>query len=232
MKHLIIILTFSFVLTSCRAQNNYFEPTGIIDKTAEYAADGESWVSLKNKESIDGYTRIGDSIFGGEIACNIEPLKGIDVDTFKILPGTKHAKDKNKVYYPISIGCVDYIDCGVCYYGEIIMAGANPESFEYLGKEYATDGKNVYFRGELIKVADGQTFKVVSGPEYFYFATDKNYVFKHNEIFQSADPKTFYYDKTDKRNIVQEYDHKFIIADKNKVWEFIPPDTLNEIKKK
>jgi len=228
MKKLIIILIFSISLTNCRGQNRYFKPTGIVDKTAEYE---KSWVSLKEKESIDGYTRIGDSIFGGEIACNIEPLKGIDIETFIILAGTKYAKDKNNVYYPIGVGCIDYEDCGVCYFSEIIMERASPESFKYLGKEYATDGQNVYFRGELMPNADGKTFKVINGPEFFFFATDKNYVYKHNDIFNNADSKTFYYDKTDKRNIVREYEHRFIIGDRNKEWEFIPPNTINEIKK-
>jgi len=186
MKHLIIILTFTFFLTSCRGQNKYFEPTGIVDKTAEYE---KSWVSLKDKESIDGYTRIGDSIFGGEIACNIEPLKGIDIETFVVLAGTSYAKDKSNVYYPISVDCIDYEDCGVCYFSKIVIERANPENFKYLGKEYATDGKNVYFRGELIPDADGETFKVINGPEFFFFATDKNYVFKHNEKFGIADSK-------------------------------------------
>ena len=231
MKHLIIIFTFSFFFTSCLGQNHYFEPTGIIDKTEIYAKDIPNWTSLKDKESVDGYTRIGDSIFGGEIACNIEPLKGIDIETFKVLAGTSYAKDKNNVYYPISIGCVDYEDCGVCYFSEIKLVNANPKRFEYLGKEYASDGKNVYFRGELLIEADGETFKVINGPEFFFFATDKNHVYKHNKTFEIADSKTFYYDKIDKRNIVQEYEHKFIIGDKNKEWEFIPPNTIKEIKK-
>ena len=231
MKNLIVILTFIIFLTSCRVQNKYFEPTGIVDKTEEYSKNEKIWISLKDKQSVDGYTRIGDSIFGGEIACNVEPLKGIDIKTFKVLAGTNYAKDKNNVYYPLEQPCIDYEDCGVCYYAKIIMENATPENFEYLGKEYATDGKNVYFRGELIPNADGETFKIINGPKFFYFAVDKNNVFKHNRIFKEADSETFYYDSNDKRNIVREYEHKFIIGDKNKEWEFIPPNTINEIKK-
>lgn len=231
MKNLINIFIFTFFLVSCKTQNRYFEPIGIINKTDIYIKKNQSWTSLKNKERIDGYTRIGDSIFGGEIACNVEALKGIDVETFKVLAGTNFAKDKLNVYYPIQIDCIDYVDCGVCYFSKIIIKGANPEIFKYLGKEYATSGKNVYFRGELIANADGETFKIINGPEFFFFAIDKNHVFKHNKIFENADPKTFYFDKTDKRNVVQEYDHKYIIGDKNKVWEFIPPNTINEINK-
>ena len=110
---------------------------------------------------------------------------------------------------------------------KIIIENANPETFKYLEKEYATDGKNVYFRGELIKGADGKTFKVISGPEYFYFATDKDHVYKHDWVFKEADSKTFYFYKNDKKN--NEY--RFIIGDKDKKWEFIPPNTINEIGK-
>src|SRR5690554_1381899 len=134
--------------------------------------------------------------------------------------------------YPLEQPCIDYVDCGVCYYGKIIMESANPERFKYLEKEYATDGKNVYFRGELITDADGETFKVINGPEFFFFAVDKNNVYKHKWIFKDADSGTFYFDATDDRNIINEYEYKFIIGDKSKEWEFIPPNTINEIKKK
>jgi hypothetical protein len=226
-----IFALFLLTLTSCSGQSKYFEPKGIIDKTKELV-DKKIWTSLNDKERIDGYTRIGDSIFGGEIACNIKPLKNIDTKSFKVLPGTQYAKDANHVYYPIETNCIDYTDCGVCYYSKIILENANPASFEYLGKDYATDGKLVFFRGQLLQGADGATFKVIDGPEYFYFATDKNHVYKHDKIFNDADPATFYYDKTDPRNRVSEYDNKYIIGDKNNKWEYIPPDQIKKIAKK
>jgi hypothetical protein len=136
-------------MTSCKQE--YYKPEGIIDQTATFVAQKKQWTSLKNKERVDGYTRIGDAIFGGEISCNVKPLKDIDVETFQVLPGTKYAKDKNHVYYPIAIICRDYSDCGVCYYSDIIVPDAAVDTFRYLGNEYATDGKNVYFRGELTK---------------------------------------------------------------------------------
>lgn len=92
--------------------------------------------------------------------------------------------------------------------------------------------KMFFFRGKLIENADGASFKVIDGPNYFYFATDKINVYKHSEIFKDADVETFYYDKKDKRNIVSEYENKFIIADKNKKWEFIPPNSIIEVERK
>jgi len=228
-----IRLTYIFALyllirTSCVGQKKYFQPTGIIDRTEEFFGKN-IWVSLNDKERIDGYTRIGDSIFGGEIACNVEPLKNIDTKTFQVLAGTQYAKDKNNVYYPLEIPCIDVIDCGVCFYGRVIVEDANPLDFRYLDKGYATDGKLVFFRGELLKDADGVTFKVIEGPEYFFFATDKNKVYKQNKVFRDADPSTFYYDVTDPRNRISEYDNRYIIGDKNNKWEFIPPDKIKKI---
>jgi hypothetical protein len=231
-KQTYIVLILSLFFVNCNGQNKYFEPSGIVDKTEQYNSDSRQWKSLNDKERVDGYTRIGDSIFGGEIACNIEPLKELDLESFKVLAGTKYAKDKKHVYYPIEVSCVDYADCGVCYYAKIIVENANPSTFKYLGKEYATDGKNVYFRAELIKRADGKTFKIIDGPEFFYFATDKNNVYKHNSVFKNADPSTFYFDKDDKRTINKEYEHKYIIGDKDNEWMYIPPDSIKKVKKK
>lgn len=218
-------------LTGCSGQTKYFVATNIKDRTQEFT-NKNVWVSLNDKESIDGYTRIGESIYGGEIACNVKPLKNIDIKTFRVFTGTKYAKDANKVYYPLEILCAEYKNCGVCYYKKIIIEGANSSSFKYLSKKYATDGKLVFFRGEILQGADGATFKVIDGPKYFYFAIDKNHVYKHDKIFNEADPLTFYYDNTDPRNIVSEYDNKYIIADKNNKWEYIPPDQIKKVDKK
>jgi hypothetical protein len=226
-----IFALFLLTLISCSGQSKYFEAKGIIDKTKELA-DKSIWTSLNDKERIDGYTRIGNSIFGGEIACNVKPLKNIDIKSFKVLAGTQYAKDTNHVYYPLEVPCIDYTDCGVCYYSKIIIESANPASFQYLGKDYATDSKLVFFRGELLSGADGATFKVIEGPQYFYFATDKHHVYKHDKIFNDADPVTFYYDKNDPRNKVSEYDNKFIIGDKSNEWEYIPPYQIKKVDKK
>lgn len=232
MKHIGILILTLITFTNCNSQVKYFVATGITDKTEQFLKSKTGWTSLKDKERIDGYTRIGDSIFGGEIACNVQPLKDIDIQSFKVYPGTKYAKDKNHVYFPLSINCVDYEDCGVCYYDKIIIENANPLTFKYLSKDYATDGENVYFRGKLIKDADGKTFNIVEGPEYFYFATDKNHVYMHDKIFKNADPSTFHYDKMDIRNSVSDADAKYIIGDKDNEWEYMLPDGIKKIEKK
>lgn len=232
MNHIVAILILMLINSSCIGQNTYYSPSGTIDKAEEFKEGKNVWIELGNKERIDGYTRIGDSIFGGEIACNVEPLQGIDIKTFKVLAGSQYAKDSYHVYFPIEIHCMEYVDCGVCYYGKFIVERANPKTFKYLGKEYGTDGHNVYFRGKLIQNADGQTFKVIDGPEYFYFATDKSNVYKHDKIFEKADPRTFYFDKNDSRTIDKEFEHKYVIGDENNEWLYTPPYTIEKIKKK
>ena len=225
----IVILLF---FTSCIRQTKYFQPTGINNKTEEFKQNKTDWIALVDKVGVDVYTRIGDSVFCGEINCNVPPVKGVDIPTFRVLAGTSYAKDKYNVYYPLQIMCNDSEDCGVCYCTKYIIQNANPATFRYLGKEYATDGINVYFRGELIKGADGVTFKVIEGPEFFYYAIDKLNVYKHDEIFLGADPNTFYYDKEDSRNIDTKQQHNYIIGDKLKEWEYIPPHSIKEIEKK
>lgn len=231
MKQLIFILTLSiYTLTNTLAQSKYFHPRGIIDKTNELSRKN-IWTSLNDKESVDGFTRIGDSIYGGEIDCNISPIKYIDIKSFKVLAGTKYAKDKNHVYYPLGVPCVDFTDCGVCYYDKIIIEKANPTTFKYLSKDYATDGKYIFFRGQLLQGADALTFKVIDGPQFFYFATDKNNVYIHDDIFKEAEQSTFYYAKDDPRNKVSDFENVYIIADKNNKWKYIPPNQIIRIDK-
>jgi hypothetical protein len=117
------------VINHCCGQNKYFRPTDITDITDKLVAREAQWTPLKNKERIDGYTRINNSIYGGEIDCNISPLKDVDANSFEAFPGSLYGLDKNRVYYPIMRNCVDYEDCGVCYYMEYIVEGANPKSF-------------------------------------------------------------------------------------------------------
>ena len=59
------------------------------DKKYNYKSKGE-WVHLKNGETIDGYTRIGDSIYGGYgvsiyLHTTMPALKGVDVSSFMYL---------------------------------------------------------------------------------------------------------------------------------------------------
>ncbi len=226
----LIISTFS-IANSCKAQSKYFVAKDVIDKTEQLIKSNAKWTHLKNNEKIDGYSRVGDSIFGGEISCNISPLKNVDSKTFEIYPGSKYGRDKNYVYYPLVTSCVDYDDCGVCYYSKIIVENANSSTFDYLGNDYATDGKNVFFRGELISGADGSSFNVIVGSEFAYLAKDKNHVFRLGKIFENADASTFYIIK-DERSATKNSEDKITVGDKDSKWEIVPPDQITKIESK
>lgn len=186
------------------------------------------WITLQEGQSIDGYTRKDNRIYCGEVNCGAKPMVGVDVTSFKVYPGSKYAKDKAFVYYPISITCSDYADCGVCSCDKYTISNLSIKDFEYLGKDYATDKIKVYFRGQELEGADGKSFRVINGPKFFYFAVDKNKVYKHDEVFLGADPSTFYYDHLDKRN--DEVINHYVIADKKHKWLFIPPDKIRRFK--
>src|SRR5690606_39061029 len=75
-----------------------------------------TWVKLFEKESLDNYFIYEDSVYGGETGCRNRPFKNADLQSFEVLAGTGYARDKNFLYYPISVICIDYRDCGVCYF--------------------------------------------------------------------------------------------------------------------
>lgn len=200
----------------------------IIDKTEEYKNNGDGWQSLKDKERVDGYTRIGDSIYGGEIHCYAEPLYGIDVGSFKVLAGTKYAKDTNHVYFPLEIMCADYAKCGACFYQKIVLENTNPGTFKYLENDYAVDGDNVFFNGKLMANVKGSKFKTFEGPDYFFFASDGKFVYFRDSVFDGSDPETFRFSKDDSLNITEGQRRRYIITDKHKKWKYYPPKSIIE----
>ncbi len=210
----------------------YFNPRFIKDKNSEYTLKRTDWTFINHKEKVSEYTRIDSVIYCGEIACNFPPMKDVDIESFEILPGTDYARDKNNIYYPISISCDDFTDCGVCYCVDYIIKNADPKTFRYLDKEYATDKESVYFRGEFMPEADGQTFKVIKGPKYLFFGLDKYNVYRHDVIFSEADPSTFYYDGADERTRISNHDSRYIIGDKNNEWIYDPPTRIKKVEKR
>lgn len=182
----------------------------------------DTWIELKNRQTVDDYSRRKNKIYCGGTSCNADPMNGVDIATFRVMPGSGYAKDKTNVYYPLEVMCVDYTDCGVCYCTRFVVSNADPKTFDYLGKDYAMDDNKVFFRGEEIKNADPKTFRVIKGGEFFFFGVDSNAVYRHNQIFKEADPATFYYDSLNSAN----NERTFIVGDKNGKWKFTPPDRI------
>lgn len=187
----------------------------------------DGWIELKNGEQIDGYSRKKNKIYCGGISCDAEPMNGVDIATFRVRPGSYYAKDKSNVYYPLETMCVDYTDCGVCYCTKFIVPNADPKTFDYIDKDYAIDDNSVFFRGEEIPAADPKTFKVIKGGKFLHFAVDSRAVYRHNQVFQEADPNTFYYDSLNPANSERTY----IIGDKDGKWKVTLPEQIERFPK-
>ncbi|MBR6367020.1 MAG: DKNYY domain-containing protein [Bacteroidaceae bacterium] len=117
--------------------------------------DAGTWKYLSDKRTIEGYTRVGDKIYGGHyygksIWDAIKPMEFVDAETFCVCVGSKYAKDKNHVYYPLHVICEDADEFGGCYFAEYIVSGVRPSDFRYLGNGYGTDGYDLFLEGEKV----------------------------------------------------------------------------------
>lgn len=89
--------------------------------------------------------------------------------------GLDYTRDDARVYY-----------CGLC------IEGADPVSFEILGKDYfARDAQAIYYKGMLVVAADAATFEYVGGDLW----RDKYRVYLRDREFEGADPATFKYSR-------------------------------------
>jgi len=117
--------------------------------------DKGEWVKLQESQKINGWRRIGDKIYGGDIDLSdiqhFDPLKGVDAESFTACKNSKYAKDKNHVYFPIVEIAVDAETWGGGILKEYIVDGASPNSFKYLGDDYGVDGYTMYRMGEKVK---------------------------------------------------------------------------------
>jgi len=175
------------------------------------------WTPLAQGKKTGEFSRLKSGVFCGETHCNAEPIDA-DPTSFEVLPGTKYARDKGKVYYPKQLMCSDSADCGICYCTDYVVEHARPASFQYLGNEYAADGPVVYFRGRVLKDADGQSARVIVKGEYLYLLIDRAHVFVHEKILAGADPQTF--------TVQMVSENEYIFQDRNKRWKYTPPDTI------
>ncbi|QUB72182.1 DKNYY domain-containing protein [Prevotella multiformis] len=144
MRFYVIISVLCVFVVSCKSRKYDY-----IDKG--------KWVSLEKGMSIDGYTRVGDSIYGGYgdsvyLHTSVRALKDVDINSFKVCKNTGYAKDANHVYYPLRIICEDALEFGGCYFKDYIMENVSPEEFKYIGKGYATDGYNLFKDGKEINL--------------------------------------------------------------------------------
>ena len=147
------------------------------------------WVSVSDTTYKSVYYLIRDSIYACEVCfadgCSydystfVPPLTGVDVASFEVninKDKTPYARDKNNVYFPANNNhggsevFFEGEDCdGVIYSGDLSIKGADPQTFQYIGNNYALDKTNIYFEGRVVQQADLQTFKVLG----YGYAIDK-----------------------------------------------------------
>lgn len=144
MKKLFLIMILILSISSCSYRSD-----NISDK-------GE-WVSVAADSSVEGYNNIGGQIYWGYIVgidFTEEDNVGADIETFRVCKGSEYAKDKYHVYYPQNEVCFDGLDCGGTVAEEIILKGAKPSQFKYIGNGYAVSGNKMFHNGEVIEWND------------------------------------------------------------------------------
>lgn len=140
------ILAFLLFLVACKPYDDYKERG--------------HWKQLKENERIGFYWRHNDKIYAalGDSAVLIKyvkPMEDVDIATFYVNKKTtngmeNYAKDKKNVYYPLHAICVDADSYGYEYATELIVKGAFPSSFRYVGDGKGTDGYTMYRYGTRV----------------------------------------------------------------------------------
>lgn len=144
MKKLFLIMILILSISSCSYRSD-----NISDK-------GE-WVSVPADSSVEGYNNIGAQIYWGYIVgtdFSEDECLDADIETFRVCKGSEYAKDKSHVYYPQVVICFDGLDCGGTVAEKIILKGAKPSQFKYIGNGYAVSGNKMFHNGEMIEWND------------------------------------------------------------------------------
>lgn len=105
------------------------------------------------------------------------PLKQVaDTATFQIL-NTFYAKDQNYLY------AIFYTSSGAVFN---VTKQVDTDAFKALGKScYGATSQHIYYRTDVMKMADASTFRVIKGTENA--ALDKNNYYLNGEILSAED---------------------------------------------
>lgn len=129
-------------------------------------SDKGEWASVPVDSFAEGYNNIGGQIYWGYIVGDFteEDNVGADNETFRVCKGSEYAKDKYHVYYPQVVICYDgfkedketgeYEGFGGEVAEKIILRGAKPSQFKYIGNGYAVSGNKMFHDGEVIEWND------------------------------------------------------------------------------
>lgn len=149
MERLILSIVLCVILGSCHYRS-------------DNVSDNGEWVSVPADSSVEGYNNIGGQIYWGyivwidftEMDLTEEDYIGADIGTFRVCKGSEYAKDKYHVYYPQVVICFDGLDCYGTYAEKIVLKGAIPSQFKYIGNGYAVSGNKMFHDGEVIEWDD------------------------------------------------------------------------------
>lgn len=130
-----------------------------------------NWENISDTSSFDGYILLGQKVYGGfcerkHIKEILPHLENSDRQSFMICLGSKYAKDRHQVYYPIESTCFDGEDFGGCYFTKYIIKSADPNTFKYIGYGFAMDKKNIYRHGRKISL---QEFEDITKQMHYIF---------------------------------------------------------------
>ncbi len=153
MKHIILTIFLFLSLSACTYRSDRISDIG-------------EWVIVPAGESVEGYNNINGKIYWGYITDDFTDDEKIeaDIETFCVCKGSEYAKDKNHIYYPQNIVCYDgvkeneetgeYEGFGGSMAKKIILKGAKPSQFKYIGNGFAVSVNRMYHNGEVIEWND------------------------------------------------------------------------------
>jgi hypothetical protein len=159
------------------------------------------WVSIRDisKSPTTFYVSQGKIYPGGEQ--DPEPLKDVDINTFKVAIPKKEMKKKSST-------CRDSYwgkDKRHVYFANTVLAQADTATFEPLSEQIGKDKNHVYcwdfhrggFAGEVNQIADPRTFRKLIAPgdsldsQFWYYRDATNIFSKWCTLVQGADPQSF-----------------------------------------
>ncbi|MCE7995130.1 MAG: hypothetical protein HEP71_24335 [Roseivirga sp.] len=153
-----------------------FKTSTLLDDLGNHAITYQQYVYLLDKDDQRGYQPVAFR-------------EVVDTKSFKIL-NLFYCKDKNYIY------AIHYTSGGAVFNA---TKQIDPKSFHPFGNStYGSDGTNIYYRTEIMKMADQKSFKVITDSENR--AYDKNNYYLNGEILPLKDARVMGFDQMKKKN--------------------------------
>jgi len=115
MKYILLMISLIAFLGNCNNSSTKME-------------NNTQWIPIQ-QDSLSQFLLINDTtISTGDAPDNeLAYLENVDVSTFETWKNSNYARDKNRVYYPINITCLEFENGdGMCFCDEYIVENAKP----------------------------------------------------------------------------------------------------------